>query len=276
VTSQPFILSTILNIEFSNSIRTNEFNLKTVFPTLKNIFDKVGYIHPSNSNRQKSILGVYFNDEEIQSLNSFVEMDFTIDFYQNIVESGNIMGYNLTRNQVKSGIMNYLFNTNESQREQSKVIYVLERKYPGVSRFIVEFINVWGSSYFSLLLQRTESFLILRSISQKILHKYPEIPIFTIHDSILTLPQYNNIVKQIIVEEMVNITGKNVGLKSNNLLLEIENIKDVIIQKSLINSRNQVDKYSKTWYKKNVKLGFDFLFPNGDNEIENFISTFYK
>jgi hypothetical protein len=52
-----------------------------------------------------------------------------------------------------------------------------------------------------------EAELILENICEKIAAEYPEAPIFTVHDSIVTTPKYLEIVKQIMQQVLTERIG---------------------------------------------------------------------
>ena len=59
----------------------------------------------------------------------------------------------------------------------------------------------------AIKLQRLESDMILRTICKRIISEKPDIPIFTIHDSIMTTDENVNYVKQVMIEEFANRFG---------------------------------------------------------------------
>ena len=74
--SQPFILSTILNEKFTTSVE-NGYNLYTIYPELYDEFQKVKSIIPTNTpDRTEYILGVHFTRESVTQLENFTNYDF--------------------------------------------------------------------------------------------------------------------------------------------------------------------------------------------------------
>ena len=74
------------------------------------------------------------------------------------------------------------------------------------------------SNYLPIILQRIESFLILDVICKKISFMHPHIPLFTIHDSILTTQGNEAIVEEIMAREIQNWTGHKASFGSKELL----------------------------------------------------------
>ena len=86
--SQPFILSTILNQDFTQST-DNGYNLFTIYPELYDEFQKVKTFIPSNTpDRTEFILGVHFTTNSVTGLRNFTQFNFENDFYENILVNG--------------------------------------------------------------------------------------------------------------------------------------------------------------------------------------------
>jgi len=64
----------------------------------------------------------------------------------------------------------------------------------------------------SHLLQRIESVIIIERVTKRISLEKPDLPIFTIHDSVVTIQRNENYVARIIKEEVKKATGLNVKL----------------------------------------------------------------
>jgi len=64
----------------------------------------------------------------------------------------------------------------------------------------------------SHLLQRIESEIIIERVTKRISLEQPELPIFTIHDSVVTIQGSENYVARIIKEEVKKATGLKVNL----------------------------------------------------------------
>ncbi len=62
-------------------------------------------------------------------------------------------------------------------------------------------------AYFS---QKLESYFILDVVCKRISEEYPECPLYTIHDGIGTIPDFETEIKEIISEESIRLFGKSV------------------------------------------------------------------
>jgi len=64
-----------------------------------------------------------------------------------------------------------------------------------------------------ILLQQIESHLVLQVITKRIARERPTMPLFTIHDSIVTTEGNENYVQEIIIQEMKKAVGFGPGLR---------------------------------------------------------------
>ena len=64
----------------------------------------------------------------------------------------------------------------------------------------------------SHILQRIESEIMIQNVCKRISLEHPALPIFTIHDSVLTTDGNQEYVAKIIKEEAFKITGLKVSL----------------------------------------------------------------
>jgi hypothetical protein len=66
---------------------------------------------------------------------------------------------------------------------------------------VIELSKINDYRKFSVGLQKIESDMVLRTICKRIFDEKPDIPIFTIHDSILSTPENIEYIKRIMNEE---------------------------------------------------------------------------
>lgn len=62
------------------------------------------------------------------------------------------------------------------------------------------------------ILQSIESNIIINKVTKRISIEQPELPIFTIHDSVATIQGYEDYVANVIREEVKNLTDLDVKL----------------------------------------------------------------
>jgi hypothetical protein len=267
VSSQPYILTTILNNSFQSNPPIGHYNLNTIYPNLETEINNIGRnVTNNNGERPHKILGCYLDDNEFNSINQFCNFDFREDFYSHLVTEGREIGIISTRDKVKKDIMNLLFNQDEVVRKHIKTIELVDGVYFGLTRFIERLIYIFGGRDFALLLQRTESYLILNKFCKKLYETNPQIPFYTIHDSILTDSQSLQIVSELMSETISEITKKPVGLKTKDYS-DVPNIEDLrlkIISKTKIKNQENFDKKRLGIFTKNIKKSIEYLFPNSE------------
>jgi hypothetical protein len=274
---QPYLLSTILFSEFTSSDAENEFNLKTVFPELFYLLNEIGFISLSNDgNHPHNLLHCYLSDEEFESVNQFRNIDFTNDFYNHIIVLASENGIVTNRDKVKNKTMSYLFGEDELNRTRNDIQMVFENHYCGLNRLIERFNYMWKNKEFSILLQRTESYIFLKRVLQEINTEYPDTPIFTIHDSVYTTEEFGEFIRNEVKYRIENITNKPVGINFSVKSSKIEDLKNKVLLETKVVSMENFKSKSKGLLTNHIELGFDFLFPNGNQELRDYIDEFYN
>lgn len=274
---QPYLLSTILFPDFTFSNRENEFNFKTVFPSLYNLLTEIGFISPENDgNHPHNLLYCYLDDGELESINNFRSIDFTNDFYNHIVELARVDGIITNRDKVKDKTMSYLFGADEKNRKRNLIQMILENHYYGLNRLIERFNYIWKNKEFAILLQRTESYLFLKRVLREFNLENPNIPIFTIHDSVYTQEMFGEFLRNEVKSRIEGVTNKPVGINYSNKSPNLEELKNKIQNETKIDSMDSFMSKSKGLYKNHIQLGFEFLFPNGNQGLREYIDEFYS
>ncbi len=193
--AQPYILASILNDGFF----TNEeegYNVGTIYPRVPG-----------------AILFPRFLVGKGADIEIFKQSPFQQDFYSYVLR--NELGREPTeeeREVLKEKTMQFLFFNNSAARNKGNLVY-FKRQFPGIGRIITQFLNIIGSTRFSYLLQRTESYLVLENVCKEFHNRYPEAPIFTIHDSVLTTAEYSDDLYDLMYDTLHSITGIVPGLK---------------------------------------------------------------
>jgi hypothetical protein len=264
--SQPYLLSCILNDRFENE-KQNGFNLITLYPLLKEYFGISEKITEGVGLNNHRFFGCLFIEDDIPSIQEFCSIDFTNDFYEQVIEFGRDNNIQMTREKVKKTMMNFLFNDKIEQRDSSIVIIILEMKFKGLMSFFEGFHGSFTSRRLALLLQKVESHLILDKVVPRILEYNNEIPVFTIHDCVLSIPQYGQDVQRIMGETIHSITGKPLNVKLKVLEQSIDGLKELIVKNCRTHKIKDGQKVVIRKIKSNVMRGYDFLFPDGNEEI---------
>lgn len=112
--------------------------------------------------------------------------------------------FSLNRNSMKELVLRGMYSPSKSRNPTSKLIHkIFAEEFPGVERIFNAIKDKVRGQYrvLALLLQAVESEIILNRVCKQLVHKNWHIPFFTIHDSILTIPKYKDIVIKTMEEE---------------------------------------------------------------------------
>lgn len=115
------------------------------------------------------------------------------------------------RNKVKDITFISIYSHNNQAPHVDK-IKIFKEFFPNVFKVFSKI--KFGKKYHSALaicLQRLESKLVIDKACRKISQKYPFIPIYTIHDSIVTTVKYRNFVKA----ELYNVLKETIGIATS-------------------------------------------------------------
>lgn len=288
--SQPYILSTIMNNRFLNET-TYGYNLNTIYHELynemnsskinsTNNIDTFNYYSSITGNTNYSFSSVsgscsfmwcdFLTNDEYDSITRYKQFSFSTDFYTETIklhysQSGIPIPLDLSivRDELKKSMMFVLFDDNMNHRYNNSNIRLFKSTYPGVDKWICEMHNTIGKEKFAYLLQRTESYLLLNSACRDFNTKFPLAPVFTIHDSILTYPEYSPDLTSLVLKRMEEITGVSVGVKNKLHQIDPEpTIKDIDDEWSKIEKINNQKKYQKKSggvFSSNIERGSEFL-----------------
>jgi len=107
------------------------------------------------------------------------------------------------------------------------------------------------------------------NICKELQSKHPNIPFYTIHDSVLTTQSNLPIVQRVMTDVITELTGKSVGIKSNPLhqptSIDDELVEDIFNKVRIKNDKEWSD--SKTYIlTKNIKLGIDFFYEENERK----------
>jgi hypothetical protein len=146
---------------------------------------------------------------------------YSIEFqrYQKLVSSGRLYEFfedklTINNNELKNGktkrdIVKYrmmlcLYSKNGGYSGGMKSVF--KKHFPKLYTLICK-LKANKHNTLAILLQRIESYLILEVICNRIAFEKPQLPIFTIHDCIVTTVGNEQYVSSIIKEEMEKIVG---------------------------------------------------------------------
>lgn len=280
---QIYLLACIFNGSFSSSTSDEvKFNLKSIYPELYKTIQDLKYINPSRKpSNNHEFIGIFVNDAYKKLLEEFTNFDFaTNDFYTHISnfafkEYPNIFEKKINassdsgRDIVKKNIMSYLFDDVEKHRDSNDIINLLVIKYKSIEYILTSFYSLYSKRDLALLLQRTEAYLILEEATRDIYHFDKNIPVFTIHDCIVTTTSNLANVKNIIEAKVSSITGKAVGLKvsiiSGGKAFSESEINE-ILSKTIIKSSTQMKKVHRNTNNVNIEFAIEYLFKDSKKD----------
>ena len=197
--SQPYMLLALLD--------PNNFTKKSVATT------------PPHLTIPTSLLSTYNIPSIILRHSSVIQSSKEFQEYKVLVTSGKIYDdfVKLTqidkkeldngfskRNIVKFRFMLCFYSANNANSQGMKTLF--RSKFPKIYALMCD-LKQKEHSTLSILLQRVESTLVLDKICGRISSEFPKIPLFSIHDSILTTPNNVEYVKSIIEEECEKYIG---------------------------------------------------------------------
>jgi len=111
------------------------------------------------------------------------------------------------RSELKGAVFQALFTANQFQAADAALPKrIFKRAFPNVMK-LFEIIKRREPKQLPILLQSIESRLFLKVIAKRIKNERPRLPIFTIHDSIVTTEGNEDYVKSVMEQELMNAIG---------------------------------------------------------------------
>ena len=111
------------------------------------------------------------------------------------------------RSMIKVIVLNILYGGNKYRCEE---FHRFCKKFPKLC-FVFDLIKIYNEDALALWLQQTESKCIIDNITKKIAILYPEMPLFTIHDSIATTRSWSESVD--LKDIICNLIEEEIGFK---------------------------------------------------------------
>jgi hypothetical protein len=197
--SQPFMSTLLFNCSFwefpsqPDVLTHNSIGLSTI-----NIFNKY-------STCIFIMLCKKANSCKESDVQKYREIVHNGTFYEYMAEHSNIDVAN--RKELKAAMFQMLFTDNRflNQKEASPK-RIFKELFPDVYKLFC-LLKQKEKDNMPKLLQRIESHVILLTITKRIAKEHPELPIFTIHDSIVTTQGNEEYIQLVMLEEMTRIFG---------------------------------------------------------------------
>ena len=153
------------------------------------------------------MLGKTLQYTDKEGVKEFAEMVNSEDFYKRIFTKI-YPDKTFDRPNAKLMILVYFFSKN---RSKAKIRMDFKNALPEVHDLYAS-IKKKNHRALSHILQRIESEIMIQRVVKRISIEKPELPIFTIHDSVATVQGNEHYVSEIIAEEVFKVTGLNVKL----------------------------------------------------------------
>lgn len=210
--SQPYMSMALFDKRFWQS------NIKIDFPTLKRM-NKGLYerMRKGDSHYLYSIMFVHSSETPVP-IDFRKELFFRkviqgeiYEYLQEVFEdAGHYLGSTPAekRIKVKNIVLTCLFDDDWKiyNRKPDSFVQVFRNHFPSIAR-VFGYIKGYGYRNLSILLQRIESFLLLDKICHRISQERPDIPLFTIHDNVVTTLGNEEYVKSVMRGELERIMG---------------------------------------------------------------------
>ncbi|CAL1517834.1 hypothetical protein [Chitinophaga sp. MM2321] len=226
---QPFFILGLFNKDFWMSPTSRyDFKFKNVHPLLYKRVRKT-----DTSIYYKSIIK-YINMLAESDGNAYSKRSCDLEKYQNLVVSGDLYEYMMdiylehchikyqVREEVKKMVMWVMYGNPDDididmdcRNYQINPIALFKQLFP-VVHGLLDLLKKIDYRYCSWLLQGMEGFIMLKIIPNRIKKERPDVPIFTVHDSILTTEPNIEYVRNVISEEIEKHVGYRPPLKCNN------------------------------------------------------------
>ena len=143
------------------------------------------------------------------SFDTYIEKVLKGGFYETLQEAfKEQLGYTIKdRKEVKSAVFQLLFTPNRFYgQKQAEPKRLFAQIYPEVYA-VLKAIKKEDATLLPRLLQQIESHVILKVVAKLMQKLHPKVPIFTIHDSIVTTASNQLLVEQVMRDAFTNTVG---------------------------------------------------------------------
>lgn len=196
--SQPLLSTILFDNKFYNNDKSNNIKLNNIITTTSNTITTL-------------MLSKTLQKLDIVNVNKYLDIAKTDRFYE---ELSRILYPDLPFNKAKIKTLTYLiFFSNNRAFGQPKMQPKRDFKqtFPEVYKLFCAYKKS-NHPFLSHVLQKIESELIINKVCKRISIEKPLLPIFTIHDSVVTIKGNEDYVSSVIKEEMKKLANINVYL----------------------------------------------------------------
>jgi hypothetical protein len=211
--SQPYFLNTVLDSTFWSE------KVEKIYPLLHTTL----YTTSPFSHSISDSMFPTFDQGDIPCERSYTLIEWNKGFYEYLMERALLEGKSEvfpTRSRTKGVVMNLLYN---KYRYMSLTphFHLLKGWFPEVTNLVktLNELSIEASrelkeevNFLPVLLQRIESHVVIDVICKRIEQVNPGIPLYPIHDSILTTEEYVGLVRSVMERELLDYVGVAPGL----------------------------------------------------------------
>lgn len=179
----------------------------------------------------------YLEDSDLESVSKYKKLVVDGVFYDVFAsEVNNHHGLSWDRKDAKKAMFKVFFTDNRYiSTSEAKPKQLFKDLFPSIYDLFYK-LKQKDKPALAILLQSIESWLILDVVCKRIYRERPDIPLFTIHDSIITTKENENFVKDVLVRAVQRYIGSEPALDVSyfcpNNLVEAEN--DLIVGELLL------------------------------------------
>jgi hypothetical protein len=239
--SQPYLLLALLQRDFWKTSNPNSLSRtrRTLYQELHNRGNLVGIIKLWNSYKTQS--GSGFPNFPLVDAVINDDIYLTIAKMLGSFDETNPVERKIWRDKGKRTMMWFMYG--DFSKKAPPPYITFKKRYPFEVK-LMEKIKDGGHELFPILLQGVEAYLILERIVPKITRLYPDLPIYTIHDSIITLTSHHQQVKEIMEQELEDFVGRPAMIDIEHLSpdrpnLTVEDEADLIFNDILASIKQQ-------------------------------------
>lgn len=231
---QPYLMCLLFNPKFWAVDSDLPISFIKVYPNIKDLF----------SNELLVDIRKFANKVNSDEFSKYIKLVSNGEIYEKLIaESAIQLGKNIERKYAKEIMFHLLFACNRSKIEDNEILSGLKKIFKSLFPSVVEFITIVKRgtkkknksdkphARLSCLLQALESYIVLNICCKKIWQeKKYTIPIFTIHDSIVTTTENKDYVYKVMEETFKEHIGLTPKLSVENWT--IDNIDEKYLHKN--------------------------------------------
>ncbi|WP_283423291.1 hypothetical protein [Chryseobacterium profundimaris] len=180
-----------------------------------NMAYRINAVNPTiNTARLKNLITSISSKKDVVSFNQIVTSGrFYENFGKLLKENGELIGVadEKIKEEVKRIIFTTFFSKNSAIRYKS-VIKLFKRTFPNVYK-VISAIKKGKHNTLAVVLQNLEAGIILHNVCRKLNKKHPAVPLFTLHDSVITTEDNVELIEKTIQQTMKKFFDKKVSLK---------------------------------------------------------------